>query len=875
MASFTDNPQVLGSFNPYIQQLPVEQMRVVGQQKQQQYDEGIQKIQSSIDNVAGLDIIKDNQKQYLQSQLNQLGSKLKTVAGGDFSNYQLVNSVGGMVGQISKDPIIQNAVGSTMKIRREQSLMEDAQKNGKSSPNREYDFNRSLDDYLKNPDIKTSFNGQYKEHVDVNKKVLDVIQKLHPNSSIKDMPYAIGTDGKIDYSKISNFLQRQGETGVDEGQIKTAISASLDENDYDELASEGRYSYRNASTEDLQNKATGSYLQTKALYTSKLDELQKKLLVTNDIGTQQSINDSVKYYKSLLGDSSSPGILQESYKNTLQNITANPDAARANLYTRNWLDEQGNGFSYKDVKDEVLTNPLREDFWKQQNFNLDQIKEKDLQKYRGSELGIQQQNANINKKRLGLEEKTFEAKYAPKANPYFEPAGNPTTSSLESLKNYTNYNNALQTTNKSIIGELTNRYSTPINKVNPNDIIKNIEQYKLNNYKPSTAYEKQMFDEYIKNTNTLATNLDVYNTYKSQVYKEITGASSEQDLVNKKLKDISPLNIPLSGGAYTTFSPKEIYNYLVKEQQLSPQIGSPTLMGASSSSPLVDKPSDDQLTNREKIIANLFSNRYKSSSESTGNVAIDNYLKKFSPIISSNREIENQINVKLADKMAPITGTFRPEQAAITFKNETAEKNFISDLSNLAVAEVSKGTNVEGSDNQTITKMIPNIGKTVQSQFVRKGDQYFVQLKDTSSPSSSPQLLPVTSDFVEKNPSLGTSYLNKNLDVAQTFLTNNQSTNIFKDYTHAYYNSGKFGGYDRNGNRTVNLPIAADLENFGGQTYPVFKIKSKDGSTVEYKYPLPTDRVSFENQYLPSLTDDKIISLFKTKGINIENLISK
>ena len=49
MASFTD---AIPQFNPYIQQLPVEAMVKVGMEKQQRYDQGLQKIQSQIDQVA-------------------------------------------------------------------------------------------------------------------------------------------------------------------------------------------------------------------------------------------------------------------------------------------------------------------------------------------------------------------------------------------------------------------------------------------------------------------------------------------------------------------------------------------------------------------------------------------------------------------------------------------------------------------------------------------------------------------------------------------------------------------------------------------------------------------------------------------------------
>ena len=66
MASFTDQ---ISTFNPYVSQLPVEAMVQVGMQKQAQYDQGVQKIQGYIDNIAGMDVVNDADKQYLQSKL--------------------------------------------------------------------------------------------------------------------------------------------------------------------------------------------------------------------------------------------------------------------------------------------------------------------------------------------------------------------------------------------------------------------------------------------------------------------------------------------------------------------------------------------------------------------------------------------------------------------------------------------------------------------------------------------------------------------------------------------------------------------------------------------------------------------------------------
>ena len=116
MASFTDQ---ISTFNPYIQQLPTEAMVQVGMQKQAQYNQGVQKVQGYIDNIAGMDVLRGTDKEYVQSKMNELGNNLKAVAAGDFSNQQLVNSVGGMATNIVKDPRVQAAVSSTQRAKSE------------------------------------------------------------------------------------------------------------------------------------------------------------------------------------------------------------------------------------------------------------------------------------------------------------------------------------------------------------------------------------------------------------------------------------------------------------------------------------------------------------------------------------------------------------------------------------------------------------------------------------------------------------------------------------------------------------------------------------------------------------------------------------
>jgi hypothetical protein len=192
MASFTD---AIPQFNPYIQQLPVEAMVAVGMEKQQRYDQGLQKIQSQIDQVAGLDIVRDVDRQYLQSKLNELGSKLKTVAAADFSNYQLVNSVAGMASGVAKDNNVLSAVQATAQYRKEQKFMEESRQKGESAIQNEYDFSRQSSNWLNDPNLGASFSGKYRKYIDVDKKWLEVMKSLHSDLLEEDIPYTYNDDG--------------------------------------------------------------------------------------------------------------------------------------------------------------------------------------------------------------------------------------------------------------------------------------------------------------------------------------------------------------------------------------------------------------------------------------------------------------------------------------------------------------------------------------------------------------------------------------------------------------------------------------------------------------------------------------------------------
>jgi len=115
MSNFTDQPI---QFNPYIETTPVQAMVAVGMQEEQDFKQGIAKVQAYVDTIAGLDIAKEEDKQYVSSKLNEVKQGIAKNLSGDFSDSRITNQIGGAAVHIYKDPIVQNAVISTGNYRK-------------------------------------------------------------------------------------------------------------------------------------------------------------------------------------------------------------------------------------------------------------------------------------------------------------------------------------------------------------------------------------------------------------------------------------------------------------------------------------------------------------------------------------------------------------------------------------------------------------------------------------------------------------------------------------------------------------------------------------------------------------------------------------
>ena len=344
MASFTDQ---ISQFNPYISQLPVDAMVKVGMQKQAQYDQGVQKIQGYIDNIAGMDIVNETQKQYLQSQLNELGGRLRTVAAGDFSNAQLVNSVGGMAGQLVKDPIIQNATYSTQVYKRGLEDKRAAQKAGKSSPSNDLLFNKQANEFLSSKDLNASFNSGYEQYTNWKKEAIDVIKAITKDETITENSFTTLTDPKTGKSQVvlADAMTRTKYAGISPDKIQQALLVGLSPAAMRQMEIDGLYTYSNINKpEDFKKVIEDRYIDNSSFYIDQKTKLTNALSSTNSGSEKLLIESKIKDL-----DKALTSLGKEKGRLIGQVDAGNLDGAKATLYSTDSIGNFSRPFSFTET----------------------------------------------------------------------------------------------------------------------------------------------------------------------------------------------------------------------------------------------------------------------------------------------------------------------------------------------------------------------------------------------------------------------------------------------------------------------------------------------------------------------------------------------
>lgn len=855
MASFTDKSL---QFNPYIPQTPVQAMVEVGRAKQAQYDQGVQRIQGYIDSIAGMDVVNDADKAYLQSKINELGSKLKTVAAGDFSNQQLVNSVGGMATQIVKDPIVQNAVSSTNWYRRQLEEMEKAIAEGKSSQANILDFQNKANQWLSSEKAGTPFRGRYTPYRDLNKVAMDTIKTLHPKLQKVDIPYVI-KNGKIQTGVIADALRREKITEIDEGQIETAIAAAMTPDDYNQLSIDANYALSGVTPDALINRVNTDLDANTKFAQAQVNFIKSQLpKYATDPVREDQLKKRLAMYEEQLGKDGKPGTLATNAAADIDRIkSGDVSSAKYSIYKDGFFKQFANAFAWQEDEVTYEDSPLMQVQLKKDQLAIDRMRENRL----AQEFKVK---TKLDERKIQLDE---EANYLKKVelgliNPNTPtPLGSPTDNKLQA----------------------GTRLDGQIDKTLQN-IDSDVNMLKAKGL--SDAQVSQMVTDYAKNGTKSDINPAYIPTIQS-ILKQQKNLKALTDLKDNTLKEATNLvmndatvQAQLASKPFSTekisFKDTEGRTINVTEKDLFElykrgDVSFSTPRGLKGGSMSINW--NGQTYNIES--ARFGVGRQLSANEFTNK--LNEYNSKFKSIYS---DIPNKINDKYLEMLAPRVAELVPTGKFVNYgKEQKLPINIAGNLSVLISAANEKDIAADDKYDRRVAASYltkDNLANTMVWVQANPDGTYFINMQNNADPDNI-QRLKVDAATVASN--LGSQYLTQNAEEALLLKLGRGTTNVNNDPKQAEFQS-QFGDFP-NMNR---YQVLADLDEdpkSPGTFVPKFYAMKKDGTyqTFVIAGRNKAQRLGLDQakQQFNTLSDEDFIKLIKTQypTYNFSNLYQK
>lgn len=851
MASFTDS---ITQFNPYVSQLPVEAMVKVGMQKQAQYDQGVQKIQSQIDSVAGMDIAKDSDKQYLQSKLNQLGSKLTAVAAGDFSNQQLVSTVGGMATQVGRDEKVQNAVASTALYKKQKQELDKAYKDGKSSVANVYDFNSQAEKWLNNDEVGQRFNGRYSPYIDLDKKFLETFKALHSSETGKDFIYERYTDpitGKLlSTDKLAVAMEREGVEGIDAAKIETALRATLTPDDLNQMRINGNYQFKDATPDDLANYATKQYTSNLSRIDEQIERLQGVAALSDaQPQLQKRALDSIEQLKA------SKSVVAANYAADLQLVHDDPERVKLNIYKEGAINQFANAFSWENRTTQVLANPQYQGQMEADRLALEKAR------YR---LAVRSQNFqefDANRKQA-WEEKKWNTENAP-IDPFLNTLGIDTKNLPSPLTQLSKENEAAGTQIESDINTIL--ANNPQLKGNRAELQKKLIEFQNGDYDALGGPMRKTAERILENRKLIRENDFIEKKFRAEVEAENPELAARKKELDAQLASMPGVTLT-SGGVTTKYSARELYDL---KSRINTYVLSTGIIQTGSGAQVTTKntyqaylKANPNIPKKEAALINSMIN--KESNEK----AVNERLRSFNDIYQKSNEFDKTFDQQVENKLAARTGKFTPTVEALDASNPRNRQKYEGVVSNILLRYAPGYGGLPGGDqflsNEDAVKAQTwfsgeGRGDIQYKRITQGGDDYIMMMK-----GSDKVMIKMTPEEAAQ-PALVTTvdrYGQSILDKQKLFGGSTNATGKVED---AQFPRNSF-------KNTRKYAVVGDLKNDPTSPYQNYiNLKIKINGSWQ---PIQLDRNPMSaveaNSIITNMTDEDVERLLSKKGISFK-----
>lgn len=346
------------SQQPFVSSAPIPSidlnlMASVLQQKQSMFDANFAKTQSQISSISSLDMIRDEDKAYRDSKLNELTNNLNSMAGLDFSDPNISSQIDGSISNLFSDSRILNSVASTKQIRSLQAgyqKMQSDPKMAKYYSDANYDADMAeVERYASSKDPNDAYKG-----------------KGSPTLFASYMPDLVKAAEKI---KPDGWVQLQDGSGqfynvetkevVSADKIANNIIGVLDSNQRSQMARDANFLWGkklNLSPNELVSKLTNNI-------TSKITEMEQTVKSLEDIKGTLSPDDAkltkarIDAYNKEIGNLKTRKIKAESDYKQYINGTGSLEGLRFMAYEDDVAKTLGNLYSWSKSKIDRKVDP--------------------------------------------------------------------------------------------------------------------------------------------------------------------------------------------------------------------------------------------------------------------------------------------------------------------------------------------------------------------------------------------------------------------------------------------------------------------------------------------------------------------------------------
>lgn len=384
--------------SPYVPPVDLGLLTNVLSYQQSKFDTNALKIQSRIDQLATMDVMKDEDREYLNNKVNNLVNNLNNLGGVNLADTNVSNSIESYASDIYQDNNVINAISSTKRIRNLQSSYEKYRTDPKLSKFYS-DANYTLDmanvqSYLGDGQVGSSYQGNSSAtpFYDYNKDFKDIFKGLEANK----------------YSKVwgsGYYLNKETKEYVSAEQVAEEARGLMSMNARSQMERDATYLYKfkaGYGKDQVVEKALEVDKKSLVSLDQVIKQTTNDILLENDPKNKQTLKTNLAAYKEMRNQQASQ--IEANKVNYSRLYDTNPTELMYKGFSDDYFKALGLRYSYSQTENSITADPVKAMiFGAQERRYLKQIDIDAAKDLLNTRLGAERENLLLQLQAKGLQ----------------------------------------------------------------------------------------------------------------------------------------------------------------------------------------------------------------------------------------------------------------------------------------------------------------------------------------------------------------------------------------------------------------------------------------------------------------------------------------